>query len=566
MEKIWLEQYEPGVPQSIDYPQKSLYQMFQESAETYKNNPAVHFMGKDLSYQELQSQVKSLASALSEMGVKKGDRVAVHLPNSTQFPIAFFATLAIGAIVVPFNPLYVAREMEYQLKDSGAETIITLTRFYNMVKEVQPKTDVKNVIVSNIKDYFPGFLGFLYTVAKEKKEGDRVSISGEDYSFTDLISKHSGKEPPQVELAPEDRAVYLYTGGTTGVSKGAILQHRNLVANSLQVKAWCTDFQDGKEVVLGVLPFFHSYGLTTILNLGLLNGAKLVLLPRFELEMVLKTIDKQKPTLFPGVPTIYVAINNAPNLEKYDIESIRICISGAAPLPVEVQQEFEKNTGGKLVEGYGLTETSPVTHANPVYGKGKPGSIGLPMPDTEYKIVDVETGETEVPIGEVGEICLKGPQVMEGYLNRPEETAHALRDGWFYTGDIAKADDEGYAYIVDRKKDMVITGGFNIYPRDIEEVLYAHPKVMEAAVAGIRDPYRGETLKAYIVLKEGEAITEDEIIQYCKDNLAPYKVPKLVEFKDELPKTMIGKVLRRMLREEEEKKMQGEEKEGEEKE
>ncbi len=566
MEKIWLEQYEPGVPQSIDYPQKSLYQMFQESAETYKNNPAVHFMGKDLSYQELQSQVKSLASALSEMGVKKGDRVAVHLPNSTQFPIAFFATLAIGAIVVPFNPLYVAREMEYQLKDSGAETIITLTRFYNMVKEVQPKTDVKNVIVSNIKDYFPGFLGFLYTVAKEKKEGDRVSISGEDYSFTDLISKHSGKEPPHVELAPEDRAVYLYTGGTTGVSKGAILQHRNLVANSLQVKAWCTDFQDGKEVVLGVLPFFHSYGLTTILNLGLLNGAKLVLLPRFELEMVLKTIDKQKPTLFPGVPTIYVAINNAPNLEKYDIESIRICISGAAPLPVEVQQEFEKNTGGKLVEGYGLTETSPVTHANPVYGKGKPGSIGLPMPDTEYKIVDVETGETEVPIGEVGEICLKGPQVMEGYLNRPEETAHALRDGWFYTGDIAKADDEGYAYIVDRKKDMVIAGGFNIYPRDIEEVLYAHPKVMEAAVAGIRDPYRGETLKAYIVLKEGEAITEDEIIQYCKDNLAPYKVPKLVEFKDELPKTMIGKVLRRMLREEEEKKMQGEEKEGEEKE
>ncbi len=556
MEKIWLKNYEPGVPQSIDYPQKSLYQLFQESAEKYKGSPAVHFMGKELSYQDLHSQVNSLASALTEMGVKKGDRVAIHLPNCTQFPIAFFATLAIGAIVVPFNPLYVAREMEYQLKDSGADTIITLTRFYNMVKEVQPKTDVKNVIVSNIKDYFPGFLGFLYTVAKEKKEGDRVSISGEDYSFTDLISKHSGKTPPQVELAPSDRAVYLYTGGTTGVSKGAILQHRNLVANCFQVKAWCTDFQDGKEVVLGVLPFFHSYGLTTILNLGLLNGSKLVLLPRFELDMVLKTIDKQKPTLFPGVPTIYVAINNAPNLEKYDIKSIRICISGAAPLPVEVQQEFEKNTGGKLVEGYGLTETSPVTHANPVYSKNKPGSIGLPMPDTEYKIVDVETGETEVPLGEVGEICLKGPQIMEGYLNKPEETAHSLRDGWFYTGDIAKADDDGYAYIVDRKKDMVIAGGFNIYPRDIEEVLYAHPKVMEAAVAGIRDPYRGETLKAYIVLKEGETLTEDDVINYCKENLAPYKVPKLVEFRDELPKTMIGKVLRRMLREEEEKKAQ----------
>ncbi len=555
MDKVWLKHYEPGVPPSLDYPQKTLYQLFQEASEKYHDSPAVSFMGKDLSYKELHSQVNSLASALTEMGVKKGDPVAVHLPNSTQFPIAFFAILAIGAIVVPFNPLYVAREMEYQLKDSGAETIITLTRFYNMVKEVQPRTNLKNIIVSNIKEYFPGFLSLLYTVAKEKKEGDRVSISAEDHSFTELISRHAGKKPPRVETSPGDSAVYLYTGGTTGVSKGAILLHSNLVANCFQVKAWCTDYQDGKEVVLGVLPFFHSYGLTTILNLGLLNGAKLVLLPRFELDMVLKTIDKQKPTLFPGVPTIYVAINNAPDLEKYDIKSIRICISGAAPLPVEVQQEFEKNTGGKLVEGYGLTETSPVTHANPVYAKNKTGSIGLPMPDTEFKIVDLETGETEMPIGEVGELCLKGPQIMEGYLNRPEETANSLRNGWFYTGDIAKTDEEGYTYIVDRKKDMVIAGGFNIYPRDIEEVLYAHPKIMEAAVAGIRDPYRGETLKAYIVIKEGEALTEDEVINYCKENLAPYKVPKLVEFRDELPKTMIGKVLRRMLREEEEKKI-----------
>ncbi len=559
MEKVWLNHYEPGVPHTLDYPELSLYQLFEQSAQTYKEKSAVHFMGKELTYEELQSQAESLASALTEMGVKKGDRVAVHLPNSTQFPIAFFAALSIGAIVVPCNPLYVAREMEYQLKDSGAETIITLTRFYNMIKEIQPKTNLKNVIVSNIKDYFPGFLRFLYTVAKEKKEGDKVEIAKEDYSFTELISKYSGKKPPQVQVAPSDRAVFLYTGGTTGVSKGAILQHRNLVANCLQVKSWCSDYEDGKEVILGVLPFFHSYGLTTILNLGLLNGAKLVLLPRFELENVLKAIDKQKPTLFPGVPTIYVAINNAQDLHKYDIKSIRICISGAAPLPVEVQQEFEKNTGGKLVEGYGLSETSPVTHANPVYGKRKPGSIGLPMPDTEFKIVDVETGDKEMPVGEAGEICLRGPQVMEGYLNMPDETAQSIRNGWFYTGDIAKADEEGYAYIVDRKKDMVIAGGFNIYPRDIEEVLYAHPKIMEAAVAGIRDPYRGETLKAYIVLKEGESMTEEEIIEYCKSSLAPYKVPKLVEFRDELPKTMIGKVLRRMLREEEEKKNQEQE-------
>ncbi len=556
MEKVWLQNYEPEVPHSINYPTLSLYQLFQKTTETYKQQPAVHFMGRELTYGELSGQVESLAAALSGLGVKKGDRVAIHLPNSTQFPIAYFAALSIGAVVVPCNPLYVAREMEYQLKDSGAETIITLTRFYSMIKQIQPKTDLKNIIVTNIKDYFPGMLSFLYTVAKEKKEGDRVDIAAEDYSFTDLIKKHSGQKPPAVEVKPEDRALFLYTGGTTGVSKGAVLKHSNLVVNMFQVKSWCTDYEDGKEVALGVLPFFHSYGLTTVLNLGLLNGAKLVLLPRFELETVLKTIDKQKPTLFPGVPTIYVAINNAPNLSKFDIKSIRICISGAAPLPVEVQQQFEKNTGGRLVEGYGLSETSPVTHANPVYGNRKAGSIGLPMPDTEFKIVDVESGEKELPIGGVGELCLKGPQVMEGYLNMPEETANSIRDGWFYTGDIAKVDEEGYTYIVDRKKDMVIAGGFNIYPRDIEEVLYTHPKIMEAAVAGIHDQYRGETIKAYCVLKEGETMTENEVIEYCKTNLAAYKVPKLVEFREELPKTMIGKVLRRMLREEEEKKSQ----------
>jgi long-chain acyl-CoA synthetase len=554
MEKVWLKSYEPQVPHSIDYPPLTLYQLFQQAKDKYSGQTAVHFMGRELTYAELSGHVDSLAAALTDLGIKKGDRVAIHLPNSTQFPIAYFAALSIGAVVVPCNPLYVAREMQYQLKDSGAETIITLTRFYKMIKEIQPETSLKNIIVSNIKDFFPGFLSLLYTLAKEKKEGDRVNILPGDYSFTDLLVKYKGKVPAAVDVKADDRAIFLYTGGTTGVSKGAVLKHSNLIANMFQVKSWCTDYQDGKEVALGVLPFFHSYGLTTVLNLGLLNGGKLVLLPRFVLEDVLKIIDKQKPTLFPGVPTIYVAINNAPDLHKYDIKSIRICISGAAPLPIEVQQQFEKNTGGRLVEGFGLSETSPVTHANPVYGKRKPGSIGVPMPDTEYKIVDVETGEKELPIGEIGELCLRGPQVMEGYLNMPEETAQAIRNGWFYTGDIARADEEGYAYIVDRKKDMVIAGGYNIYPRDIEEVLYTHPKIMEAAVAGINDPYRGETLKAYIVLKEGETLTEDEVFKHCKANLAPYKVPKLVEFRAELPKTMIGKVLRRTLREEEEAK------------
>jgi len=554
VEKVWLKNYEPGVPHTIDYPKVSLYQMFKQAAERYASNPAVSFMGRVLTYRELLAQVDAFAAALQGLGVKKGDRVAIHLPNCIQFPIAYYGALAIGAIVVPCNPMYVARELSYQLNDSGAETIVTMTRFYNTIKEIQPQTGLKNIIVTNIKDFFPGMLRFLYTVAKEKKEGDRVKLAPEDHSFLDLLKARKGESPKPVEVLPEDRALFMYTGGSTGVSKGAVLQHRNLLANAMQVRYWCSDLQEGKEIVLAVLPFFHSYGMTTALNMPLFFGCKAVLLPRFVLEDVLKTIDKEKPTLFPGVPTMYVAINNAPNLHKHDIKSIRICISGAAPLPVEVQKQFEANTGGKLVEGYGLSEASPVTHSNPIYGKNVIGSIGLPFPDTEIKIVDVETGERELPVGEVGELCIRGPQVMEGYHNMPEETKNSLRDGWLYTGDIAKVDEEGYTYIVDRKKDMVIAGGYNIYPRDIEEVLFTHPKILEAAVAGIKDPYRGETLKAYVVVKEGEKLTEEEVIEFCKANLAAYKVPKLVEFRDELPKTMVGKILRRVLREEEEKK------------
>ncbi|NLA05486.1 MAG: long-chain fatty acid--CoA ligase [Firmicutes bacterium] len=554
MSKFWLKSYEPAVPHEIDYPEVSLYEMFKLTAERFPDNKAVSFMGGELTYRELLAQIDAFAAALQGLGVKKGDRVAIHLPNCTQFPIASYAAHAIGAIVVPCNPMYVARELAYQLNDSGAETIITMTRFYELVKEIQPECKLKNIIVTNIKDYFPGMLRFLYTVAKEKKEGDRVKVAADDYLFLDLIKAHHGEKPQPVKVLPTDRAIYMYTGGSTGVAKGAVLHHRNLLANALQVKAWCTDFTEGEEVLLAVLPFFHSYGMTIAMNMPLFSGSKVVLLPRFVLADVLKTIDKEKPTLFPGVPTMYVAINNAPELQKHDIKSVRICISGAAPLPVEVQRQFEKITGGKLIEGYGLSEASPITHANPVYGKSMAGSIGLPFPDTEVKIMDIETGEKELPIGEVGEMCIRGPQVMECYHNMPEETKQCLRGDWLYTGDIAKLDEEGYTYIVDRKKDMVIAGGYNIYPRDIEEVLFTHPKILEAAVAGIMDPYRGETLKAYIVLKEGEQMTEEEVIDFCRDSLAAYKVPKLVEFRAELPKTMVGKVLRRILREEEDKK------------
>ena len=403
--------------------------------------------------------------------------------------------------------MYVARELTHQLNDSETETIITLTSFYKMIKELQPKTTLKNIIAVNLEE-------------------DSVKIETDDYSFASLMKEYGGKQAQPVEVLPEDRAAFMYTGGATGVSKGAILQHRHLLANALQLKAWAPDLKNGEEIFLSVLPLYHSYGLTLALNLPVLTGNKMVLLPRFELRSVLQTIDREKPTRFPGVPTMYVAINNAPDLHEYDLSSIKVCNSGAAPLPVKVQEEFEKITGGKLTEGYGLSEASPVTHSNPIYGKNVPGSIGLPIPDTEMKIVDIETGDTELPIGESGELCVRGPQVMEGYLNMPEETAQSLRDGWLYTGDIAKVDEEGYTYIVDRKKDMVIAGGYNIFPRDIEEVLYTHPKIKEAAVAGISDPYRGETLKAYVVLKEGETLTEEEVIEFCKENLAAYKATK----------------------------------------
>ncbi|NMD32678.1 MAG: long-chain fatty acid--CoA ligase [Firmicutes bacterium] len=535
MERIWLKSYEPGVPHSIEYPEISLYEMFQETVKQYSDLPALSFMGHEITYAGLQSQVEELAAALEGLGVKKGDRVAIHLPNCPQFPIAFYAALSLGAIAVPCNPMYVARELTHQLNDSETETIITLTSFYKMIKELQPKTTLKNIIAVNL-------------------EGDSVKIETDDYSFASLMKEYGGKQAQPVEVLPEDRAAFMYTGGATGVSKGAILQHRHLLANALQLKAWAPDLKNGEEIFLSVLPLYHSYGLTLALNLPVLTGNKMVLLPRFELRSVLQTIDREKPTRFPGVPTMYVAINNAPDLHEYDLSSIKVCNSGAAPLPVKVQEVFEKITGGKLTEGYGLSEASPVTHSNPIYGKNVPGSIGLPIPDTEMKIVDIETGDTELPIGESGELCVRGPQVMEGYLNMPEETAQSLRDGWLYTGDIAKVDEEGYTYIVDRKKDMVIAGGYNIFPRDIEEVLYTHPKIMEATAIGISDPYRGETLKAYVVLKEGETLTEEEVIEFCKENLAAYKVPKLVEFRTELPKTMVGKILRRALREEEEKK------------
>jgi long-chain acyl-CoA synthetase len=553
MERPWLKHYEPLVPPHLEYPQCPLYTNLEETARKYSDATATVFMDDKLTYAQLSALVDRFAAVLQGLGVKKGDRVAVYLANSPQFIVGYYGALKAGAIVVPFNPLYSAREVEHQLKDSGAETMLAMSRFYPIVKQVRARTSLKHLILTNIKEYFPPVLRLLFTLAKEKKEGDCQDITGEPntYWLQDLLARAPARPRP-VEVLPNDTAVLLYTGGTTGVPKGAELAHSNVMANAVMCRAWTHDIREAKEIGLVALPLYHSFGMTTCMNLCVLTGGAMLLVPNpRDIPAMMKMINKHHPTLFPGVPTMYVAFNSFPDIGKYDVKSIRACISGAAGLPVEVQTRFEELTGGHLVEGYGLSESSPVTHSNPIFGQNKIGTIGLPFPDTDARIMDLETGTVEMPVGESGELIIRGPQVMKGYWNMPDETAITLRDGWLYTGDIATMDEEGYFKIVDRKKDMIIAGGFNIYPRDVEEVLYQHPKVEEAVVAGIPDPYRGETVKAYVVLKEGETATEKEIIEFCRANMARYKVPRAVEFRKELPKTIVGKILRRMLVEEE---------------
>ena len=564
MEKIWLKHYDPGVPYTIDYPQMTLQQLLEESVRRFPDHTAVIFPGRfgdsyQLSYRKLNQQANRLANALINLGVKKGDRVTLLLPNCPQFVISYYAVLKVGGIVVATNPLYSPREMEYQLKDCGAETIILLSLFYPTIAELKEQTNLRNLVVTNVKEYLPPLTRLLFTLFRERKEGHRVDISGakDTYSFRDLLRRFD-PAPPSVSVGPEDVAMFQYTGGTTGLSKAAVALHRNVVANVFQMRAWAEPVgrKEGEEVVLGVMPLFHVYGMVTVMHFSVLTGSAMVLLPRFETEQVLKAINRYKPAFFPGVPTMYVAINSHPKVSKYNLRSIEACVSGAAPLPLEVQQRFEELTEGKLAEGYGLSEAPVVVTANPIVGKGKLGSIGVPFPDVEARIMDVETGEREMPVGEVGELAVRAPQVMKGYWNRSEETAAVLRQDWLYTGDLAKMDEDGFFSIVDRKKEMIIAGGFNIYPREVEEVLYEHPKVKEAVCFGVPDPYRGETVKVCIVLREGEGATHEEITEFCRARLARFKVPKLVEFRKELPKSLVGKVLRRVLVEEEKAKLE----------
>jgi len=568
MEKPWLANYEEGVPATVDVPSYPVTQNLIRSAEAYPNNTAIIFgnvveplgnalMDAKMDYQTLLDLTLRFAAALQELGVEKGDRVALYLPNCPQFVIAYYATLMVGGIVVPCNPAYVARELRRQLEDSGAETIVTLSLMYPNVKKVRAETSLKHVVVTNIKEYFPRLLKFLFTLAVEKKEGHYQDISdAAAYWFQDLLAS-APTSPTPVEIDAQDTAVLMYTGGTTGISKGAELTHQNVQANAVQTRAWFPRMVEGEEIILTSLPLYHSYAMTTCMNLGILVGEALLLIadPRV-LAHILKSINKHHPTLYPGVPALYISLINHPEIQKYNISSIKACISGAAPLPVEVQQKFQEMTGGRLVEGYGLSEASPVTHANPIWGENRIGTIGLPFPSTTAKVVDSETGTRTLPPGEVGELAVQGPQVMKGYWQNEAETENVLRDGWLYTGDIARMDEDGYFQIVDRKKDMILgAGGFNIYPREVEEVLYEHPKVQECAVVGIPVPKKGERVKAFIVLKEGEAATVEEFFVFCEENLTYYKRPKFIEFRVELPKTTVGKVLRRVLLEEEKKKL-----------
>jgi len=572
MERPWLSHYEDGVPPEAEIPDYPVTQNLINAAEEYPDRPALVFgnvveplgnalMDTTISYRELLRLTYRFAAALQALGVERGDRVAVHLPNCPQFVIAYYAVQMIGGIVVPCNPQYVAREIEHQLNDAGAEIILTLSLTYPVVKSVRANTPLKHVIVTNIKEYFPGLLKLLFTLATEKKEGHYQDISGDANTewFQDVLDEGSTR-PSKVEVDMDDTAVLMYTGGTTGLPKAAQLTHQNVQANAVQIRAWLPRMKRGQDSILTSLPLFHSYGMTTCMNLGILAASTMILIPNPRvMPHILKSINKHHPTLYPGVPAMYVAINNYPNLDDFDVSSIQACISGAAPLPVEVQQKFQELTGARLVEGYGLSEATPVTHANPIFGDNRIGTIGLPFPNTDAQIVDAETGEQTLGVGEVGELVVRGPQVMKGYWRMPTETANSLRNEWLHTGDLARMDEDGYFQIVDRKKDMILgAGGYNIYPREVEEVLYEHPAVKECAVVGVPiSVEKGERVKAYVVPKEGVDVTEDEILAFCRENLAPYKVPKFVEFREDLPKTMVGKILRRVLLEEE-KRAQGE--------
>lgn len=553
MDRIWTRHYDEGVPADLDFEAKTILDFFDGAAHEWHARPALTLKGKTLTYGQLKDQVDRFATGLAKLGVRKDSRVALWMPNLPQMVIGYFATLRLGAQVVNTNPLYVEREIEHQFNDAGVSVVVTLDFLWsNRLKAIVDRTGVEHVVVTSIPDYLPFPLNLLAPL-KLKKTGQYVKVPREEkvHFFRELIAQNA-PAPPVPDVTLDHLAVLQYTGGTTGVSKGAMLTHRNLSANMQQCRLWFQGARPGEEVFLGCLPFFHVFGMTVSMLLPVMLGGHLVLAPNpRDIPDLVKSITKRRVTLFPAVPALFVAINNYPGIEKLDISSIRYCLSGSAPLPVEVLERFERLTGGKITEGFGLTETSPLTHANPLDGLRKVGSVGVPVPGTDMKVVDVDTGEQELGAGQEGELCIRGPQVMAGYWQRPDETDRTLRDGWVYTGDLARVDDDGFTFIVGRKKDMIVASGYNVYPDEVDQVLFMHPAVLEAATIGVPDPARGETVKSFVVLKPEASVTVDEISEFCRKELAAYKVPKQIELVPELPKSSMMKILRRELRQRE---------------
>jgi len=560
----WFRHWPADVPRTLaPYPEVSLYSLLEDAVDRWGDRPATAFFGKRLTYRELAAQVERFAGALVGLGVGRGDRVGLMLPNCPQYIIAFYACLRIGAIPVGCNPLYTARELEHQLTDAGIEVIVVLDAVYEQLGRVRQASGIREVVATKVIDAMKFPLNVLAPL-KFKREAKHEGTPwppigpGERVRWWKDLMKAGGPVPAVAEVDPvRDPAAFIYTGGTTGLSKGAMLSHANLVANAIQGRSLFSDVVDGQDAILCVLPFFHSFGVVAM-NLAIRGGLKVAMLPRFDLGMVLKELSRERITLFPGVPRIYIAMNESPETPKADLKSLKACISGAAPLPLAVAKRFEEITGGaQVVEGYGLTECSPVTHVNPIKGRRVEGSIGLPMPDTDVKVVAIDDPDRQVEAGERGELCIQGPQVMLGYWNKPEATAEMIRNGWLHTGDIAIMDEDGYATIVDRMKDMILVSGFNVYPTEVEQVLYRHPAISKCCVVGLPDATTGERVKAYVVRAAGQSVTAEELDAWCRDpeqGISGYRVPKEWEFRDALPETLIGKVLRRVLQEEERQK------------
>lgn len=569
LSKRWLAHYETGVPATIEPPSIPLTQILRDSAHKYANKVAVRMVLKylpfglviqsTLTYSQLDQASDRLAAGLAQLGVGQGDRVSIMLPNLLQSVVTYFGILKAGAIVVNTNPTYTPRELQHQLYDSGTQTIITLSGLYERVAKIQKNTSLKHIILTDVPDSLSWPFSVLVTRQVRRSGMMKKITPGEGiYRYAEVMNTEAS--PPHIASAPDDLALLQYSGGTTGLAKAAMLTNGNLIANIAQCDAWFHRAEYGAEKMLGALPLFHVYGMTVAMLYGFFSGMELVLIPDpRNTDLILEVIEQESITLYPAVPAMYVALNNHPKVQDYNMHSIKFCMSAGAALPVEVAQQFEKLTGGRLVEGYGMTESSPLACGNPIFGQRKPGSIGVPVSSTDVKVValsaDAQGHYAEVPPGEEGELVIRGPQVMKGYWNQPEETELAIDSaGWLYTGDIGKMDEDGYFYVVDRKKDLIIASGYNIVPREVEEVLYLHEKVIEAVVVGVPHPKRGETVKAFIVPKAETNPTAEEIIDFCKENLAPYKVPKLVEFRSDLPKSQIGKILRRVLADEEKAK------------